>query len=49
LPERIDNVLEAGLGVDDLDKVLYSNAARLLRLDERPLSIGLPTSAEARP
>jgi predicted TIM-barrel fold metal-dependent hydrolase len=37
LPERIDNVLEAGLAADDLDKVLYANAARLLRLEERPL------------
>jgi predicted TIM-barrel fold metal-dependent hydrolase len=37
LPERIDNVLEAGLAAEDLDKVLYSNAARLLHLEERPL------------
>jgi predicted TIM-barrel fold metal-dependent hydrolase len=37
LPERIDNVLEAGLATDDLDKVLYANAARLLHLEECPL------------
>jgi predicted TIM-barrel fold metal-dependent hydrolase len=37
LPERIDNVLEAGLSDDELKLVLYSNAARLLHLSERPL------------
>jgi predicted TIM-barrel fold metal-dependent hydrolase len=37
LPERIDNVLEAGLSEADLDRVLYANAARLLHLEERPL------------
>lgn len=49
LPERIDNVLEAGLNDADLDKVLYSNAARLLRLDESPLTAESSTSKEARP
>lgn len=37
LPERIDNVLEAGLAPADLEKVLHGNAERLLRLRERPL------------
>jgi predicted TIM-barrel fold metal-dependent hydrolase len=37
LPERIDNVLEAGLSEADLDRVLYANAVRLLHLEERPL------------
>jgi predicted TIM-barrel fold metal-dependent hydrolase len=37
LAERIDNVREAGLGDTDLEKVLRSNAARLLRLAEEPL------------
>lgn len=37
LAERLDNVLEAGLTADDLEKILYGNAARLLRLSERPL------------
>ena len=37
LPERIDNVLDAGLSTEDLDKVLYANAARLLDLEVRPL------------
>ena len=38
LPERIDNVLEAGLSDTELDLVLYTNAARLLHLNERPLA-----------
>ena len=38
LPERIDNVLEAGLSPADVDRVLYANAARLLRLEEHPLT-----------
>lgn len=38
LPERIDNVLEAGLSDADLDRVLYENAARLLHLEDRPLA-----------
>lgn len=38
LPERIDNVLEARLSNEDLDKVLYANAARLLHLTDRPLA-----------
>lgn len=37
LPERIDNVTEAGLNASDLDLVLYANAARLLHLADRPL------------
>lgn len=37
LPERIDNVLEAGLTNADLEKVLFRNAERLLRLREQPL------------
>ncbi|RIK87899.1 MAG: amidohydrolase [Planctomycetota bacterium] len=47
LPERIDNVLEAGLDPRDLDNVLYANAARLLKLDEHPLPPGTQTSSEA--
>jgi uncharacterized protein len=46
LPERIDNVLEAGLSDDDLDRVLYTNAARLLRLDESPLQVGAGSDTE---
>ncbi len=38
LPERIDNVLEAGIPERDLDLILYRNAAELLKLDEFPLS-----------
>jgi predicted TIM-barrel fold metal-dependent hydrolase len=38
LAERLDNVLEAGLAPADLEKVLFENASRLLRLQERPLS-----------
>jgi uncharacterized protein len=38
LPERIDNVLEAGLPDADLDRVLYANAARFLHLEDRPLT-----------
>lgn len=38
LPERIDNVTEAGLGEEELDRILYTNAAKLLRLDQRPLT-----------
>jgi predicted TIM-barrel fold metal-dependent hydrolase len=37
LPERIDNVLEAGLSEGDLDLILYANAARLLHLQDLPL------------
>ncbi|MFH1267099.1 MAG: amidohydrolase family protein [Planctomycetota bacterium] len=37
LAERLDNVLEAGLAPADLEKVLYDNASRLLRLREHPL------------
>jgi predicted TIM-barrel fold metal-dependent hydrolase len=48
LPERIDNVLEAGLEPDDLELVLHDNAERLLRLEEFPLTASLPTPAEAR-
>lgn len=36
LPERIDNVLEAGLSQADTDRVLYGNAAKLLHLEEQP-------------
>lgn len=45
LPERIDNVLEADLSVEDLDLILYANAARLLKLEEHPLA-ATPKSAE---
>lgn len=38
LAERIDNVLAAGLSQADLEKVLFGNAERLLRLRERPLA-----------
>jgi predicted TIM-barrel fold metal-dependent hydrolase len=47
LPERIDNVLEAGLNASDLDLVLHDNAARLLRLDVFPLSATVSPLAEA--
>lgn len=47
LPERIDNVLEAGLTEDELDRILYTNASRLLRLDEFPLNATSQTVAEA--
>jgi predicted TIM-barrel fold metal-dependent hydrolase len=47
LPERIDNVLEAGLSESQLELVLYANAARLLRLDEFPLGGGSRLVAEA--
>lgn len=48
LPERIDNVLEAGLGDRDLDYVLYRNSATLLKLDERPLNAANPQPLEGR-
>lgn len=48
LPERIDNVLEAGLSAADLDLVLYANAARLLKLEERPLTATATTTEAAR-
>jgi predicted TIM-barrel fold metal-dependent hydrolase len=48
LPERIDNVLEAGLNDADLDLVLYANAARLLHLEERPLTDFVTSIAEPR-
>jgi predicted TIM-barrel fold metal-dependent hydrolase len=41
LPERIDNVTEAGLSAENLDKVLYGTSARLLGLGDRPLSRGI--------
>jgi predicted TIM-barrel fold metal-dependent hydrolase len=47
LPERIDNVLEAGLSDADLEKVMYSVSARLLKLDERPLASSNAVSKEA--
>lgn len=47
LPERLDNVLEAGLSEDDLDLILHANAARLLRLDEFPLVPTTPPVMEA--
>ena len=37
LAERLDNVTEAELNETELGKVLYANAARLLRLKESPL------------
>jgi len=46
LPERIDNVLEAGLTEDELDLILYANAAKLLRLDEFPLQASVSAVAE---
>jgi len=39
LAERLDNVLEADLAPDVVDKVLFENAERLLRLGERPLPL----------
>ncbi len=49
LPERIDNVLESGLTDADLEKVLYRNAERLLRLREEPLPAhsGMPRTEGA--
>jgi len=38
LAERLDDALFAGLDQVTLEKVLYHNSARLLRLNERPLS-----------
>jgi len=38
LAEFLDNLLEAGLEADILDRILYRNAATLLRLEERPLA-----------
>jgi predicted TIM-barrel fold metal-dependent hydrolase len=48
LPERIDNVLGAGLAEKDLDRILYTNASRLLRLEEYPLIANSQTAVEAR-
>jgi predicted TIM-barrel fold metal-dependent hydrolase len=48
LPERIDNVLEAGLNDGDLEKVLYSNAARLLSFKDSPLFPANQACTEAR-
>jgi len=38
LGEFLDNVLESGLDQRSLEQLLYNNAARLLRLDECPLT-----------
>jgi len=38
LAEFLDNLFEAGLDADILDRILYRNAAKLLHLEERPLS-----------
>jgi uncharacterized protein len=48
LPERIDNVVEADLTDDQLDRILYANAFELLRLDEFPLKSNGDAVAEAR-
>jgi hypothetical protein len=48
LPERLDNVIEAGLQERELDLVLHGNAARLLRLNEYPLRPSASLSVEAR-
>lgn len=37
LEERLDDVREAGLDADALERILYRNAEKLLRLKERPL------------
>jgi uncharacterized protein len=37
LAEFLDNVLESGIGQRAIEQILYTNAARLLRLDEEPL------------
>jgi uncharacterized protein len=47
LPERIDNVLYAGLPDGILDQILYSNAATLLRLNENSRAEGSMPIAEA--
>ena len=44
LAERLDNVYAADLSPDDLHRVLYQNAARLLKLDQSPLSAADATS-----
>jgi predicted TIM-barrel fold metal-dependent hydrolase len=49
LPERIDNVLQSGLSEPILDRILYSNSAELLRLDEFPLSDASNLVAGAHP
>jgi len=38
LGDFLDSLLQSGLEADLLDRILYRNAARLLRLDERPLA-----------
>jgi uncharacterized protein len=47
LPERIDNVLYAGLSEPILDQILYSNAAALLHLAESPAPSASIDGAEA--
>jgi predicted TIM-barrel fold metal-dependent hydrolase len=47
LPERIDNVVEADLTDEQLDLILYANAAKLLRLDEFPLHANVKAGAGA--
>jgi hypothetical protein len=42
-----DNVLEAGLDGQTMDRIFYRNAARLLGLDRRPLS-SLPANAPTK-
>lgn len=39
LAERLDNVLQADLGQDAVDKILWKNAERLLHLHVRPLPL----------
>ena len=34
LAEYLDNVLESGLDQQSIEQLMYTNAARLLRLDE---------------
>lgn len=49
LPERLDNVLEAGLAEADLRAVLVDNAERLLKLRERPLPGAESVSLDGAP
>jgi predicted TIM-barrel fold metal-dependent hydrolase len=43
LAEFLDNVRESSVDRETLKRVLYKNAARLLRLEERPLRIAQAT------
>lgn len=48
LPERIDNVTEASLTSAELELILYGNSARLLKLDQLPLTAAASATEAAR-